>query len=204
MRVGYIRVSTAEQNTGRQEEMMRGLNVERVFIDKSSGKTTDKREALKEMMEFVREGDIVIVSEISRFARNTRDLLGLIEELEKKGVEFESQKEKIDTRTPSGRFMLTIFGAISQLEREYILARQKEGIELAKAKGKYAGRKPLEVDKAKFSKLYSKWKGGELTARAMMKELNLQPNTFYRRVQEWEEENGIAHVKVDATARKEK
>ena len=204
MRVGYIRVSTAEQNTGRQEEMMRELNVERVFIDKSSGKTTDKREALKEMMEFVREGDIVIVSEISRFARNTRDLLGLIEELERKGVEFESQKEKIDTRTPSGRFMLTIFGAISQLEREYILARQKEGIELAKAKGKYAGRKPLEVDKVKFSKLYSKWKGGELTARAMMKELNLQPNTFYRRVQEWEEENGIAHVKVDATARKEK
>ena len=114
MKVGYVRVSTQGQNTARQEVLMQELGVEKVFLDKQSGKDTSRPE-LKKMMEFVREGDVVIVESISRFARCTRDLLELVEQLSGKGVAFVSKKEALDTSTPSGRFVLTIFGAIAQL-----------------------------------------------------------------------------------------
>ena len=84
------------------------------------------------MMNYVRRGDTVIVESISRFARNTRDLLDLVERLTEKQVEFVSRKEAIDTTTPTGKFMLTVFAAVAELEREYILQRQREGIAIAK------------------------------------------------------------------------
>ena len=143
MKIGYVRVSTQEQNTIRQELLMESLGVDEVYIDRMSGKSTDRPE-LKKLMEYVRRGDTVIVESISRFARNTRDLLELVERLTAKGVEFVSKKEAIDTTTPSGKFMLTIFGAVAELEREYILQRQQEGIAIAKAQGVYKGRKPIE------------------------------------------------------------
>lgn len=115
MKVGYIRISSADQNTARQEVLMSNLGVEQVYINKMSGKNTDRPE-LKKMMSFVREGDTVIVESISRFARNTRDLLDLVEQLTKKKVKFVSKKESIDTTTPTDKFMLTIFGAVAELE----------------------------------------------------------------------------------------
>lgn len=131
MKIGYIRVSTQDQNTIRQEVLMKQLGVDQVYIDKFSGKNRNRPE-LQTMLEFVRKGDVVIVESISRFARNTKDLLELVEQLTAKGVEFISQKEAIDTTTPTGKFMLTIFGAVAELEREYILQRQREGIAIAK------------------------------------------------------------------------
>ena len=124
MRIGYIRVSTQEQNTMRQKVLMEALGVDEVYIDRMSGKNT-KRPELQKMMEYVRRGDTVIVESISRFARNTRDLLELVEQLTAKGVEFVSKKEAIDTTTPTGKFMLTVFGAVAELEREYILQRHR-------------------------------------------------------------------------------
>lgn len=186
MRVGYVRVSTTEQNTARQEVLMEQLGVERVYIEKISGKSTEGREKLKEMLEFIREGDVVVVESISRLARNTRDLLEIVDRLDSNGVGFISQKESIDTDSPTGRFMLTIFGAVAQLEREYILARQKEGIEIAKAEGRYKGRKPIDVDRDKFVTAYNRWKAGEITARASMAELGVKASTFYRRVKVYE------------------
>lgn len=185
MKVGYVRVSTAEQNTARQDNLMKELGVEKIYIDKCSGKNIN-RPALKEMMSFVREGDTVVVSEIARFARNTKDLLNLIDELTKKGVQFESQKEKIDTTTPTGQFMITIFGAVSQLERDYILMRQREGIEARKALGGYKGRKPIEIDEKEFVREYELWKDGKITATSAMEHLGLKRNTFYRRVASYE------------------
>ena len=117
MRVGYVRCSTIEQNEARQLKMMEEQKAEKLFIDKASGKNTD-RKAFKEMMGFVRAGDMVIVESISRIARNTRDLLSIVSELTEKQVEFVSLKENIDTTTPQGRFMLTVFGALAELERE--------------------------------------------------------------------------------------
>ena len=183
MRVGYVRCSTIEQNEARQLKMMEEQKAEKLFIDKASGKNTD-RKAFKEMMAFVRTEDVVIVESISRIARNTRDLLSIVSELTEKGVEFVSLKESIDTTTPQGRFMLTVFGALAELERENILERQREGIEIAKSEGKYKGRKPVDVNEEQFKAVCGKWRAGEMTATAAMKELSLKPNTFYRRVKE--------------------
>ena len=179
MKIGYIRVSTAEQNSIRQEVLMEDLGVDQVFIDRMSGKTMD-RPALKRMMTYVREGDTVIVESISRFARNTRDLLELVEQLSAKQVEFVSKKEAIDTSTPTGKFMLTVFGAVAELEREYILQRQKEGIAIAKENGIYKGRKPVE--RADLPAVVHLWREGKITATEAMRRLNLKPSTFYRRV----------------------
>ena len=134
------------------------------------------------MMEFVREGDTVIVESISRFARNTRDLLELIEQLSAKRVEFVSRKEAIDTSTPTGKFMLTVFGAVAELEREYILQRQREGIAIAKERGVYKGRKPIERDS--FDEVVAIWRRGEITAAEAMRRLDMAASTFYRKVRE--------------------
>ena len=179
MNIGYIRVSTEEQNTLRQELLMESLGVDAIYIDRMSGKCADRPE-LKRMLQFVRHGDTVIVESISRFARNTKDLLELVEQLTAKGVEFVSKKESIDTTTPSGKFMMTIFGAVAELEREYILQRQREGIAIAKANGIYRGRKPIQ--RPNFDQVVTLWQGGEITAAEAMRRLNMKRSTFYRKV----------------------
>lgn len=186
MKVGYIRVSTEEQNTLRQEILMEQMGVDKVYIEKCSGKNTQRPELMK-MMDFVREGDTVVVEAISRFARNTKDLLTLVDKLTEKQVEFVSKKEAIDTTTPTGKFMLTVFGAVAELERGYMLDRQREGIEAKKARGEYKGREPIKVDENAFKQEYDLWKAGKITAKSAMSHLGLKPNTFYRRVKEYEE-----------------
>lgn len=181
MKVGYVRVSTTGQNTARQEVLMQELGVERIFIDRMSGKNTSRPE-LKRMMEFVREGDVVIVESISRFARCTRDLLELVEQLTAKGVEFVSKKESMDTSSPSGRFVLTIFGAVAQLEREYLLERQREGIAIAKEQGKYKGRSPIV--RPEFETVVALWRRREITSAEAMRQLDMKSSTFYRKVKE--------------------
>ncbi len=180
MKIGYIRVSTTDQNTVRQEVLMKELGVDEVYIDKASGKSKDNRAQLYTMLEYVRKGDTVIVESISRFARNTKDLLELVEILTKKEVEFVSKKESIDTTTPTGKFMLTIFGAVAELEREYILQRQKEGIAIAKSEGKYKGRTRKEYPD--FDKIVGLWRNGKITAVEAMKRLGMSKTSFYRRV----------------------
>lgn len=180
MKVAYIRVSTEEQNTARQEEAMKAQGVERVYIEKISGKNTD-RPQLKSMLDFIREGDTVIVESYSRLARSTADLLNIIAELDSKGVSFISLKENIDTTTPQGKLMMTIFAGISQFERECILQRQKEGIAIAKAEGKYKGRKPIDKPE-NWEEVYSSWKRKEITAVEAQNRLGITHATFYRLV----------------------
>ncbi len=186
MNVGYVRVSTEEQNTARQEVLMEELGAERLYIEKISGKSTQDRAQLAQMLEFVRVGDCVVVESISRLARNTRDLLDIVARLKEKGVAFRSVKESIDTNTPAGEFMLTIFAAISQLERQYLLDRQREGIAIAKAAGKYKGRKRIELDDFEFRAIYARWKEGDITGVRAQELLKISKGTFYRRVREFE------------------
>ena len=183
MLLGYIRVSTVEQNETRQCEALkqRGVDPENFYIDKQSGKNAD-RPALKELLAFVRRGDTIVTESISRIARNTKDLLSIVEQLQAKGVEFVSMKEAIDTTTPQGKFMLTVFAAMAELERDSILQRQREGIAVAKEQGKYKGRQPIKVDEALFNTTVADWRSGKITARAAMQVVGLKPNTFYRRV----------------------
>lgn len=181
--VKYIRVSTENQSTARQETD--ADKYAKVFIDKASGKDT-RRPQLEKLLDYVREGDTVVVESYSRFARNTKDLLALIEQLDAKGVAFVSQKEQIDTSTPQGRLMLTIFSGLAQFEREQLLQRQAEGIAIAREAGKYKGRIPIKVDEANFKAVYDEWKADNITAREAMNRLNIKPNTFYRRVKDYE------------------
>lgn len=183
MKVMYIRCSTEEQNEARQVQAAHELGIEKLFIDKASGKNRD-RTFLNYMMNYVREGDTVYCTDISRIARNTKDLLNIIEELNNKGVDFVSLKENIDTSTPTGKFMLTVFGAIAELERENILSRQREGIEIAKKEGKYKGRKRIDINEDEFKQMVDEWNNGKRTAASIYKHFNISSQTFYRRVNE--------------------
>ena len=186
MLLGYIRVSTEEQNEERQRIALieKGIDPEFLYIDKQSGKNTD-REQLKALLSFARKGDTIITESISRIARNTKDLLNIVDQLSSKGIEFISLKESIDTSTPQGKFMLTVFAAMAELERENILERQREGIAIAKAAGVYQGRQKMDINRKEFEAAASLWRKGEITATEAMKRLNIKPNTFYRRVKEW-------------------
>ena len=186
MLLGYIRVSTVEQNEERQTRALleKGVESENLFIDKQSGKDAD-REQLKALLAFCRKGDVVITESISRIARNTKDLLTIVETLTSKGVDFISLKESIDTSTPQGKFMLTVFGAMAELERESILERQKEGIAIAKEAGLYKGKQKMKIDRERFEAVVREWRANRVTATEAMKRLDLKPNTFYRRVKEW-------------------
>lgn len=188
MKVGYVRISTKEQNTARQDVLMKQLGVEKVFTDRMSGKNTERPE-LHRMMDFVREGDSVTVESVSRFARNTKDLLELVDTLETKKVQFVSQKESIDTATPQGKFMLTVFGGLSQLERENILERQAEGIAIAKAEGRMNGRPKKAVED--FESVYLEHKDGKINASGGARRLRIARSTWYRRVKEYEKNREI-------------
>ena len=190
MKIGYVRVSTEEQNTARQEVIMQQLGVEKIFIDKMSGKDRNRPE-LNNLMEYIREGDTVVVESISRMARSTADLLNIVDELNKRHVEFISQKESIDTTTPQGKFMLTVFAALAELERENILQRQKEGIAVAKAQGKYKGHKPIEIDMDKFAEVYKEVLEGKIKNSYAMQVLGLKRNTYYNAVNKYKAENGL-------------
>jgi DNA invertase Pin-like site-specific DNA recombinase len=179
MLVSYIRISHESQDEVRQVEMAKQHNAERLFIDKASGKNAE-RPNLIEMLGFVREGDIVMVESISRLARNTRDLLRIVAELNEKKVQFKSLKENIDTSTPTGRFTLTIFGALAELERENISNNQKEGIAIAKRLGKYKGRPPMKIDIDKFKSRCNQWLADERSAESIMDEFGITATTFFR------------------------
>jgi DNA invertase Pin-like site-specific DNA recombinase len=181
---GYVRVSSIDQCEDRQMMAMQELKIPaaQIFMDKLSGKDA-KRPELQRLMEKVQSGDTAIVESISRFARNTRDLLDLVEKLNAKGVEFVSLKEKIDTTTPTGKFMLTVFGAVAELERGYILQRQREGIIAAKARGVRFGR-PIKKPPDNFAATVKMWERGKLLFEDALEQTGLKESTFYRRLRE--------------------
>jgi len=181
---GYCRVSSADQNENRQLDAMEALKIprEQVFLDKQSGKNT-ARPGLRQLLDIVKNGDTVVVESVSRFARNTKDLLDLIDKLTVKGVEFVSQKEHIDTSTPTGKFMLTVFGAVAELERGYILQRQAEGIAAAKARGVRFGRPAIKPPE-NFTVLVKQWERGEMALQELLVQTGLKETTFYRRLRE--------------------
>lgn len=133
--VGYVRVSAIDQNEARQIEALG--DVDRLFSEKVSGKNTD-RPQLQEMLQYIREDDLVRVKSPDRLSRSTRDLLSLIEKIQDKGAQIEFvDNPSLNTNTPQGTFMLTILGAVAELERATIRERQAEGIAIAKRKGVY-------------------------------------------------------------------
>ena len=186
MRVAYVRVSTVEQNEERQIEALKTHKIEKWFVEKVSGKDMD-RPQLQSMLDFVREGDTVFVHDFSRLARSTKDLLSITERLNDKGVEFHSDKEQIDTSTPTGKLMLTMIAAIAEFERQTLLDRQREGIAIARQKGAYKGRKKVVV--RDFGRFYNKYMSREITKAGIAKELGISRPTVDRLIREYQEKN---------------
>lgn len=155
MNIAYVRVSTIEQNESRQIEALKNFKIDKWFTEKVSAKDTN-RPQLKAMLEFAREGDTIFIHDFSRLARSTKDLLEIVEILNKKGISLKSNKENIDSSTPTGKLMLTMIGAINEFERQNLLERQREGIAIAVREGKYKGRK--EVIIKDFDTQYSRYK----------------------------------------------
>ena len=188
MDISYIRISDPTQNEERQIKMMKEKGIEKFFIDKCSGKNME-RPKLKELLEFIREGDTVYIESFSRLARSTKDLLTLVEYItETKKAHLISLKENIDTNTPAGKMMLGIIGSIYQFERECLLERQREGIRIAKEKNIYKGRKKIDYPK-NWDEVYKKYKVREITATKAMEILDLKRTTFYKLKNEYENSN---------------
>lgn len=155
LKVGYIRVSTTGQNIDRQIDQLNAAGCEKLFIDKISG-TKAKRPQLDEMFKFIRKGDTVVVTELARLGRSTKDLISLVDKIHNIGAEFICLKDNIDTTTPYGQFFFVINCAFSQLQRDLIVENTKQGLEAARARGRVGGRPPADtyaVEKA--IKLYN-------------------------------------------------
>jgi len=186
--VGYERVSSKGQNLDRQTDSLKQAGVEKIYSDKLSGKNMDRPE-LKKMMDYIREGDTLIVHSFDRLARSLPDLLSIVESLKTKKVILKSLKENLDTSTPSGEFQLAIFGALAQFERAIIAERRDEGIAIARAKGKHLGRPRIDRPSG-FDKAYKAWKAGKQSAVQTYKSLDLSKTMFYSMVKEYESNRG--------------
>ena len=179
MRLAYVRVSTEEQNEKRQIESLKTHDIERWYIEKISGKDTH-RPKLQEMLDYAREGDVIYIHDFSRLARNTKDLLEIMELLKKKGVKLVSEKEKIDTDSPAGKMLLTFIAAIYEFERQNNLERQREGIAVAKKEGKYKGGSVKKIDKETFERYYNQYMRREINKTQMAKALKISRPTLNR------------------------
>ena len=186
MLIGYARVSTIEQHEERQLQALKDVGCERTYLDKLSGKNTE-RPQLKQMIDFAREGDTVYVSEFSRLARSTKDLLDIMQKLKDKGVQVISLKENFDTTTPAGELAMTLFAAIATFERKIMLERQKEGIAVAKAKGVYRGRHQKEKP-YNWKELVEKYQRREIrSVSELMRIAGCSRPTIYN----WLKESGV-------------
>lgn len=183
MNIAYVRVSTAEQNEARQIEALKKHGIDRWFTEKVSGKDTN-RPQLQAMLEFAREGDTVFIHDLSRLARSTGDLLRIVEQLNTKHIQLVSNKENIDSGTATGKLMLTMIGAINEFERQNLLERQREGIAIAKANGRYKGRCPVRVDSEKFAALRRQYEHRQLTKAGMAKKLGISRPTLDKLLQD--------------------
>ena len=183
MNIAYVRVSTVDQNEGRQVEALKARNIDKWYTEKVSAKDTN-RPQLKEMLEFAREGDTIFIHDFSRLARSTKDLLEIVETLNAKGVHLVSNKENIDTSTATGKLMLTMIGAIAEFERANLLERQREGIALAAREGKYKGRREVKVEN--FEEQYQKYKNRELNKVQLAAALGITRPTLDKLIKKYE------------------
>ena len=176
-KAAYVRVSTAEQNEARQREALAVRGIDKWFIEKASGKNTDRPEFQK-MLDWVREGDTIYIHDLSRIARSTKDLLDLLDVLREKGVALVSGKESIDTSTATGKLLVTMVAAINEFERANLLERQKEGIAIAKREWKYKGRKAVTVPD--LPRHYERYQRREVSKAALARELGISRPTLDR------------------------
>lgn len=176
-RMAYCRCSSVEQNESRQLEALKSYNIYKTYVEKASGKDRE-RPMLKQLLDFLREGDTLYIKDFSRLARSVKDLLSIIEELDTRGIKLISLSESLDTGTSTGRLLVTMIAAINAFERENLLERQREGILLAKQAKKYTGRKRIEKPD-NWADVFAQYKTRQITGVEAMRQLGLRRNVFY-------------------------
>jgi DNA invertase Pin-like site-specific DNA recombinase len=182
MLIGYARVSTEDQNLDRQIDQLKAAGVKKIYCEKMTG-TNRNRPKLRDMLDNVREGDTIIITDLTRISRSLKDLLVITEEIKDKGVHLKSLKETIDTTSAQGKFFFHITAAFSQFERDLIAERTKEGLASARSRGKLGGRrsKLTDRDKATVKKLYD---AKELTVAEICRTYGISRPTLYKAVKE--------------------
>jgi len=187
MLIGYVRVSTQEQNEGRQVKQLKEVGCEVIFKEKISGATMD-RPQLQKMLDSLQPRDIVIVSDLTRISRSSRDLFDLVEIIKNKGASLKSIKDTwLDTSTenPYSTFLLTVMAGVSQLERDLIKQRQAEGVVLAKEAGKYKGRvKKYTGNHSGMNHAIELYESGKYTVKQICDITTVSRSAFYRAVAE--------------------
>ena len=178
MIIGYARVSTTEQNLDRQLDTLKAAGAEKIFTEKVTGKKVDRPELMR-MIDQLREGDIVLTSELTRLSRSTKDLFSIVEQIQSKGANIKSLKEAwLDTTTPQGKLMFTIFAGLSQFEADLIAQRTKEGLAAARARGRLGGRPNVDGDKAATAlKMYD---SRQFEIKEICKNTSISKTTLYR------------------------
>ena len=178
--IGYARVSTVDQNLDRQLDSLNDNGAERIFTEKITGKKSDRPELLR-MMEQLRDGDTVIVSELTRLSRSTKDLFSIVEQMQARGANIRSLKETwLDTTTPHGKLMFTIFAGLSQFEADLTAQRTREGLAAARARGRLGGRPKTDETKIKQAlKLYT---SKEYTVKEIEDLTGVKKSILYRHI----------------------
>ncbi|WP_297407426.1 recombinase family protein [uncultured Cetobacterium sp.] len=186
-KIGYIRVSTAEQNLERQKQQLEKVGMDKIYEEKVSAANMDRLE-LQKMLNEVKEGDIIYVTDLTRITRSTKDLFALIDILKEKNVNLKSLKDTwldLSTDNPYSQFLITIMAGVNQLERDLIRMRQREGIEIAKREGKYKGRvKKYHNNHAGMNYAVELYNKGEMTVNRICEITNISRASLYRKLKE--------------------
>lgn len=178
MKVGYARVSSHGQSLDTQVEKLTAYGCEKIFQEKKSGASRDKREAVNAALEFCREGDVLVITKLDRLARSMFDLQDITKTLHRKGVDFVVLDQSIDTTTPAGRLTFHLLGAVAEFERDLIAERRNEGIAKAKEKGVKFGRRE-KLTPAQLEELRARHGAGE-SRQDLMRIFAISKSTFYR------------------------
>jgi DNA invertase Pin-like site-specific DNA recombinase len=181
-KIGYVRISSADQNEARQLEAFKDLALYKIFVDKLSGKDTN-RPMLQKMLAYATSGDTIYIRDFSRLARNTKDLLDITGNLTENGITLINLEQNIDTSTPVGKVMMTMLGAFYTFERENAKIRQAEGIAIAKAEGRYKGRATVPKPH-NWPEIYEHYRTRRMSGNDAIKALSLTRSTFYKFVNE--------------------
>ena len=177
MLVGYARVSTLEQNLDNQLDKLKELGCDKIFTDKVSG-AREERVGLKEMLDYVRKGDSIVVYKLDRLARSVKQLISLINSLNEKGVHFKSLSEQIDTSTSGGKLIFHIFASVAEFERDIIRERTYSGLKAARARGRQGGR-PKLLNEEKAARLRELKKNYNLSVKEICQMMGIKKSTYY-------------------------
>jgi len=186
-KIGYIRVSSLDQNPARQLQQLKEVGIDVIFEEKESGSTQDRPE-LQKMLKELREDDIIYVSDLTRITRSTRDLFELVDYIKQKKANLKSLKDSwldLSEDNPYSQFLMTVMGGVNQLERDLIRMRQREGIDLAKKEGKYRGRvKKYHHKHAGINYAVKLYQEGKMTVKQICEITNVSRSALYRRLSE--------------------